>query len=281
MSSLPFDRRAFLRVAGLGSIGSLCAACNVLKDMDRGMYDAHRALTQEDLITGQRVLGFDSRSEQIAKGNAAMQRVTRQYSRLNEEVDRETYYRLRRIFNRVHAVSHFARESWQVVLLPEDSFNAFVTGGTHIAVHKGLMDEVPDDAAVAAVIGHEMGHVAANHVFERQQLISALVEYAVTKTRQPGSGYAYSALNETEADKIGVVYAALSGYSPYAVSDLWGKLSRKYGNDWSWFRTHPSSLDRTRTTRQMAETAERYFRPGRKNPNHEKLVRCNELWCNE
>ena len=281
MSSLPFNRRDFLRVAGLGSIGSLCAACTVLKDMDRAMYDTHKAVTQEDLITGQRVIGIDSRSEQIAKGNAAMRRITRKYSRLDEKVDHGSYYRLRRIFSRVHAVSHFAHESWQVVLLPEDSFNAFVTGGTYIAVHKGLMDEVPDDAAIAAVIGHEIGHVAANHVFERQQLISGLVEYAVTKTRQPGSAYAYSALNETEADKIGILYAALSGYSPYAVSDLWGKMSRKHGNDWSWFRTHPSSSDRTQTTWKMAETAERYYRPGRKNPNHRKLVRCNEFWCNE
>ena len=201
MSFLPFSRREFLRVAGMGSIGSPSAGCTVLKDVDRGIYDAHKAVTQEVLITGQRVIGFSSRSEQIAKGNAAMRRITGKYSRLDEQVDRETYYRLRRIFNRVHAVSHFAHESWEVVLVPEDSFNAFVTGGTHIAVHKSLMDEVRDDAAIAAVIGHEIGHVAANHVFERQQQISGLVEYAVTKFGQPGSAYAYSALNGTEADK--------------------------------------------------------------------------------
>ncbi|MCY4431368.1 MAG: M48 family metallopeptidase [Rhodospirillales bacterium] len=281
MSRRLFERREFLRVAGLGSIGTLCAACSMLEDMDRGMYDAHKAITQEDLITGQRAIGFHSRSEQIARGNAAMRDITGQYSRLNEQVGREEYSRLRRVFSRVHAVSHFADERWQAVLLPEDSFNAFVTGGTYIAVHKGLMDEVSDDAAVAAVIGHEIGHVAANHIFERQQLISALVEYAVTKTHEPGSGFAYSALNETEADEIGVVYAALAGYSPYAVAGLWGEISRKYGNDWSWFRTHPSSYDRARTTWKMAEIAERHYWPGRKNPNHRKLVNCNEFWCNE
>ena len=281
MSGRLFNRREFLSVAGLGSLGSLCAGCSMLDDMDRGVYDAHRAITQEDLITGQRVIGFHSRSEQIARGNAAMREFTSQYSRLNEQVGLNEYSRLRRVFSRVHAVSHFAHERWQAVLLPEDSFNAFVTGGTYIAVHKGLMDDVADDSAIAAVIGHEIGHVAANHVFERQQLISALVEYAVTKTHQPGSSFAYSALNETEADEIGVVYAALAGYSPYAVADLWGDISRKYGNDWSWFRTHPSSYDRSRATWKMAEIAERYYRPGRKNPNHKKLVNCNEFWCNE
>lgn len=280
MDRSPVDRREFIRLAVLGSIGTLCAGCSVLEDLDRGMYDTHKATTQEDLITGQRVIGFHSRSEQIAQGNAAMRNITNKYSRLNEKVDREGYYRLRRIFNRVHAVSHFADETWKPVLLPEDSFNAFVTGGTHIAVHKGLMDEVRDDAAIAAVIGHEIGHVAANHIFERQQLISVLVEYAVTETRQPGSGFAYSALNETEADKIGVVYAALAGYSPYAVADLWGEISRKYGNDWSWFRTHPSSYDRAQTTWTMAEIAETYYLPGKQNPNYKKLMQCNEFWCN-
>ncbi len=281
MSRGLLERREFLRIAGLGTIGSLCAGCSMLEDMDRGVYDVHKAVTQEDLITGQRAVGFHSRSEQIARGNAVMRDITSKYSRLNEQVDRKEYSRLRRVFSRVHAVSHFAGERWQAVLLPEDSFNAFVTGGTYVAVHKGLMDEVPDDDAIAAVIGHEIGHVAANHVFERQQLISELVEYAVTKIRQPGSGFAYSALNETEADEIGVVYAALAGYSPYAAADLWGGRFRKFGEDWSWFRTHPTSYDRARATWKMAEIAEKYYRPGRRNPNHEKLVNCNEFWCNE
>ena len=48
---------------------------------------------------------------------------------------------------------------------------------------------------------------------------------------------AYSVPNENEADKIGVVYAALAGYNPYAISSLWGDIARKHRNDRSWFRT--------------------------------------------
>ena len=104
-----------------------------------------------------------------------MRRILQKYDRLNAGVDRRSYNRLLGIFQRVHSVSHFANENWKIVLLPEDGFNAFVTGGTYVAVYQGLMDEVRDDAAVAAVIGHEIGHVAANHVFEKQQLMIALV----------------------------------------------------------------------------------------------------------
>ena len=79
-----------------------------------------------------------------------MRRALRKYDRLNQNVDRGSYNRLLNIFNRVHAISHFAHESWNAFLLPEDGFNAFVTGGTQVAVFRGLMDEVRDDAAVAA-----------------------------------------------------------------------------------------------------------------------------------
>ena len=257
-----------MRVAGIGTMGILLPGCAALEGLDRGLYDAHRSVTQEDLITGQRIVGFDTRAEQIEEGNTAMEQIVRSYDHMNETVDHRSYTRLLHIFERVHAVSHFAHEKWDVLLLPEfrPLFDALSrmgfynlpaeirelqphTGGTRIAVFQGLMEKVQDDAAVAAVIGHEIGHVTANHVFEQQQLMIALVERALEKEPGAGAGFAYSTLNENEADKIGVVYTALAGYDPYSVSDLWGRLARQYKDDWSWFRTHPASSDRARTTR--------------------------------
>lgn len=272
-------RREFIGSAA--SLGFLLSGCSTLESIDRGLYDGHRSVTEEDMITGQRTASFHSRTEQIAKGNAAMRRTLRKYDRLNQKVDRGSYNRLLNIFNRVHAVSHFAHESWNAFLLPEDGFNAFVTGGTQVAVFRGLMDEVRDDAAVAAVIGHEIGHVAANHIFEEQRLMITLAEIALKGKHARGSSFAYSVLNENEADKIGVVYAALAGYDPYAISSLWGDIARKHRDDWSWFRTHPAGSDRARTTRAMAERAEQYYFSGAKNPNHYELARCNHFWCNK
>ena len=273
-------RREFMRSASIGTLGLFLPGCSVVERIDRGMYDVHRSVTQEDLITGQRTIGSYTRAEQIAEGDAAMRQIVGRYSRLNERVDRRSYNRLLNIFERVHSVSHFSHENWDVLLLPENGFNAFVTGGTHIAVFQGLMDEVQNDAAIAAVIGHEIGHVTANHVFERQQLMIALLEIAVFDGPTTGSRFAYSALNEREADKIGVIYAALSGYDPYAVSSLWGDIAREHGDDWSWFRTHPTSADRARMTWSIADRATQYYLPGTVNPNHYNLVRCNHFWCN-
>ena len=260
-------------VAGVAVFG--LAGCATLEKIDRELYGVHQSVTEEDLVTGQRSIGFHSRTEQIESGNAAMQRIVGKYTALNEKVSRRAYARLQRIFSRVHRVSHFAHEDWEVLLLPEDGFNAFVTGGTFIAVYKGLLDQTPDDAAVAAVLGHEIGHVTANHVFEQQQMLTALAARSGT-----GFDFVYGALNEEEADKIGVLYTALAGYDPYAVSRLWGRLARVHGDDWSWFRTHPAGSDRARATRLLAKKTEPYYRPGVVNPSHEQLVRCNAFWCN-
>lgn len=274
-------RRDFLRTAGAGAAGCLLSGCSALKEVDRGLYDVHRSITQEDKITGQRVLGFHTRSEQISQGNAVMQRIVKDYRRLNEQVNRREYSRLKEIFQFVHSVSHYAQEDWKVLLLPDDDFNAFVTGGTYVAVNEGLMTRVLDDSAVAAVVGHEIGHVTANHVFEKQGSLILLSQTILGDGPRSGASYAYSALNETEADKIGVIYTALAGYDPNAVSTLWDRMARRHGDDWSWFRTHPANSDRARATRTMARQAREYYIPGRINPNHRRLARCNRLWCNE
>ena len=274
-------RREFLQAVGAGAAGCLLSGCSALQKMDRGLYDVHRGVTQEDMITGQRVPGFHTRSEQISRGNAAMERIVRDYRRLNEQVNRREYSRLKEIFQRVHRVSHYAQEDWRILLLPDDDFNAFVTGGTYVAVNEGLMTRVHDDSAVAAVVGHEIGHVTANHLFDRQDSLILLSEAILGNSPRPGASYAYSALNETEADKIGVVYSALAGYDPNAVSALWERMAQRHGDDWSWFRTHPASSDRARATRTMARQAREYYVPGRMNPNHRRLARCNRFWCNE
>lgn len=267
-----FRRRKFLSGAGAGALGALLSGCGALAKLDKGLYGAHQSATEEDLITGKRVIGSASREEQISEGNASMEKAVSDYSAFNEDVDRRAYARLKKIFDRVHAVSHYANEEWEVLLLPDDNFNAFVTGGTYVAVFKGLMDQVPDDAAVAAVLGHEIGHVTANHVFERESSLFNLLD------GQTGLDFAYGALQEEEADKIGAVYAALAGYDPRSISKVWAAFAGS--NQWSWFRTHPASDDRARATRILGERASEYYIPGAINPDHGQLARCNSLWCN-
>lgn len=270
------SRRNFLCWISAATGGIALSGCGTLEKLDRGLYTGVQSVTNEDLVTGELSVGFSDRRDQIKKGNAVMREIVGKYSHLNQQVDRQTYSRLNNIFSRVHTVSHYAHEHWEVLLLPDDSFNAFVTGGTYVAVHKGLMDIVSDDSVVAAVIGHEIGHVAANHAFEKQSL---LINMLASDKTGAGFDFAYNALQEEEADKIGAVYAALSGYNPQAVAQLWAEFAAG-GDDWSYFRTHPANSDRARANRIFGAKSAEYYTPGRIHSNHSKLSRCNNLYCN-
>ena len=256
---------------------ALLAGCAALQEIDSGLYSGTQAITKKDLITGERAIGFTDRQKQIKQGDAAMQKIVGNYARVNEQVNRVMYERLVRVFNKVHGVSHYSHENWRVFLLPEDGFNAFVTGGTSVAVYQGLMNAVTDDAALAAILGHEIAHVAANHAFEKQSLLIGL---AAGDNAGEGFGFAYNALQEEEADKVGAVYSALSGYDPRAVSAVWQRFA-KHGDDWSWFRTHPASADRAEATRILGDIAAQYYTPDTVHPDHRKLSRCNNLWCDQ
>ncbi len=270
------SRRNFLQLLSGAASTALLAGCGALEKLDRGLYSGVQAVTNEDLITGERALGFADRAAQIKKGNAVMQKIVGDYSHVNAQVDRRMYARLTRIFNNVHMVSHYAHENWEVLLLPDDNFNAFVTGGTYVAVNQGLMDAIQDDAAIAAVLGHEIGHVVANHAFEQQ---ATLIGLAAGGKTGAGFDFAYGALQEEEADQIGAIYAALAGYNPRAVAKVWGEFARR-GDNWSYFRTHPANSDRAQANRILGEQATQYYIPGVINPDHRNLSRCNQLWCN-
>lgn len=252
------------------------SGCGALEKLDQGLYSGVQSTTEKDLITGERAIGFKDRRQQIKEGNAVMEKIVSEYPILNEQVDRRMYARLTKIFTRVHAVCHYAHEDWEVLLIPDDGFNAFVTGGTYVTVTAGLMKHIQDDAAVAAVIGHEIGHVVANHAFEQQ---STLISLAAGSKVGAGFDFAYNTLNEEEADQIGAVYAALAGYNPRAVAKVWGEFAKRR-DDWSYFRTHPASSDRAQANQILGEKATQYYVPGAINPAHLELSRCNALWCN-
>ena len=148
----------------------LLAGCS---SIDKALYDLTNSVTSVDRVTGEREVNLYSRASQIQKSDQQTEQLiaqtyTNQGKPINEQLDMDGYKRVQEIFRKIHLVSHMRDEDWQVVLIPEDSFNAFVTGGTYVIVHKGLIDELKSDDELAYVIGHEIAHVAANHVYESQ-----------------------------------------------------------------------------------------------------------------
>jgi predicted Zn-dependent protease len=155
--------------------------------------------------------------------------------------------------------------------------NAFAVPGCYIYITRGLLAIMNSEDELASVLGHEVGHVVADHSARRQQTATLSTLGAVVVGILTGSGEAmqaaaqaaqlytlsYSRDQEYEADDLGVRYLARSGYNAYAAADMLNALgvndalnARISGRDAAsaipvWARTHPLSADRvTRATAQ-------------------------------
>lgn len=247
-------------------------------DIDRTLYNVTEAVAPQDRVTGQRTLNLASRETQIAQSNQQGQQMVQQnYTAkglpVNEKVDAVAYKRLQTIFARVHGVSHLADESWTVILLPDSEFNAFVMGGTQMFFFKGALDQTKSDDEVAAIIGHEIAHVAANHVYEQQTYTMAARLQGSKSAARSSFQSAFTYKNEEEADEIGVLYATLAGYDPYAASRLWQRMYDSQGDFSAMLIDHPINSARSATSRALADRYKQYYIKGRVNPDHAAILR--------
>ncbi|MGI9559157.1 MAG: M48 family metallopeptidase [Thermodesulfobacteriota bacterium] len=254
------------------------AQAGIFGEIDKFFHSITEGVTEKDKITGLRSLSFYDRKAQIKEADAHAASILKQYGgNINERVSRSQYSRLKKIFERVHKVSHFRNEKWKVVLLPKEDFNAFVTGGTYVFANLGFMKFCNDDE-VAAVIGHEIGHVVANHQFESRSYMIAAVLADAKNLKKTGYAEGFNRNQEAEADKIGVMYSALAGYDPEAGSTVWIKMMKKGIDHASMTRTHPMNEDRARNNAKYAKQVKQYYTSGKINPDFEKLLVKNVLW---
>ncbi len=280
-------RSRFIRVCQFiltsGISVSLLTGCQALQQVDRGLYNAANTVSQQDRVTGQRSLSFAGRNEQIAQGNAAVEQLIavekKAGRKINAQLDAKAYRRLVTLFDRIHRVSHLSQERWEPILIDQDSFNAFTTGGTYIVVHSGLMKEVQSDDELAVVLGHEIAHTVANHVFERQTHQTAALIAGSKAAQQGGYQAAFTHESEVEADRIGILYAALAGFDPYAASRIWQRQYLKEGSARGlFFHDHPVNPERAAMNKQVADQVKQYVIPGRENPQHAAILDNNVLW---
>lgn len=173
-----------------------------------------------------------------------------------------------------------SERDFTVTLLDSSVNNAFAIPGGYVYVTRGLLALMNDEAELASVLGHEVGHVAARHAAKRQQTatltqILAGVVGAVAGNSGLGSlvgrgagvgadliTKGFSRSQEYQADDLGVRYLATAGYDPLASSDMLGILgaqetleARVAGRASSlptWASTHPNSADRVKRAREKA-----------------------------
>lgn len=174
---------------------------------------------------------------------------------------------------------------WEYNLVNSDQVNAWCMPGGKIVVYTGLLPVTQNEAALAVVLGHEITHAVAKHGNERmsegliQQLGGAALSVAMSnkpaETRNMflqaydmgstvGVSLPHSRNQEYEADKFGLIYAALAGYNPREAIPLWQrmeKLSSGGQKPPEFLSDHPAEGNRIARLQEQMPNALKYYRP--------------------
>ncbi|MBQ9637690.1 MAG: M48 family metallopeptidase [Prevotella sp.] len=163
--------------------------------------------------------------------------------------------------------SELQNYAWEFNLVQDQNVNAFCMPGGKIVVYEGLLPVTQDEASLAVVLGHEIAHAVANHSAEqmskqiKQQygiqigstIAGALGMGQTTQSiaqiiAQQGLQFRnlkYSRDHETEADRMGLIFAAMAGYDPNVAVTFWQRMAASSGAGTAEFLSdHPS--DETR-----------------------------------
>ncbi len=184
-------------------------------------------------VTGRQDLVLLSEQDEIALGRQTNQEVLKQYS-VYENPALQKY--VQRVGEKLAAKSHRNNLIYRFTVLDSKEINAFALPGGYIYITRGLMAYLKSEAELAAVLGHEIGHVTARHSV-RQYSATQLANIGITLGAVfiPGMNQAtnqlaqlfgaallrgYGREHELEADRLGAEYLARSNYNPNAMLDV-------------------------------------------------------------
>ena len=195
-----------------------------------------------------------------------------------------------RIGQSLARVSNRPNLPYEFVVLNNDTPNAWALPGGKIAINRGLLVLMEDEAQLASVLSHEIVHAAARHGASRMsqamllQLGGSIIDgYTNGRYSQlAGFGSAafqarYSRLQEFEADHYGIDYMVKMGYDPSAAVELqqtFVELSQSRGQQSNWlselFASHPPSQERVTAARQKANNLPK---GNRNKPAYQRAIR--------
>jgi predicted Zn-dependent protease len=197
------------------------------------------------------------------------------------------------VANAVLEVSDTQAQQWEVQVFRDDTANAFALPGGKIGVHTGLLDIAENQHQLAAVIGHEITHVLANHSNERVSQEFAVQQgmalaQALGNVNSPtgqmlmgllgvgakvGVILPFSRIHESEADEMGLYLMAKAGFDPRESVRLWQNMSQGGGEQPPEFlSTHPSHDTRIEDLNQAMPKAMQLYQQAQangKNPHCE------------
>ena len=173
---------------------------------------------------------------------------------------------------------------WEFNLVQDKQVNAFCMPGGKIVVYEGILPVTQDEASLAIVLGHEIAHAVAKHSAERlsnaykqqygMQIIGAVAQGAGVSTGLAQLGTqvlgvgaqawssGFSRKQESEADHMGLIFAAMAGYDPQVAVNFWQRMSSATGGgSSSIFSDHPTDATRIKQIQGWLPEAKKYYKP--------------------
>jgi predicted Zn-dependent protease len=210
--------------------------------------------------TGKKEISLVGEGQEVAMGREAAEQVRTQIGLYSDE-RLDTY--VAGIGRRLAAVSERPDLEWSFKVVDDPEVNAFALPGGYIYITRGLLSYANSEAEVAAVLGHEIGHVTARHsVSQMSKAQLATLGLGVGMILKPdlarygqigqtGLGLLmlkYGRDDENQADELGMRYLTRAGYSASSMGDVMSMLERvstgaegkKGGRVPTWLASHPS-----------------------------------------
>lgn len=187
-----------------------------------------------------------------------------------------------RYFQQEGESDRLAGYAWEFNLVKSDEVNAWCMPGGKVVFYEGILPICQDEKGIAVVMGHEVAHAIAEHGNERmsQGLLTQMGGMALQAAlaskpaetqqlfmtafgvgAQVGVLLPFSRQQETEADRLGLIFMAMAGYDPNVAVGFWQRMAAQGGGAPPEFlSTHPADDTRVRNLQGFMPEAMGYYK---------------------
>ena len=229
--------------------------------------------------TGKRIFTPLSREEEVALGAQAAPQLSQEFGGPIQSSAVQQYVTQLGQKLAKQTEGDYPSLNWQFTALNSPVVNAFSLPGGKVFITRGLMEKMSNEAQMAGVLGHEIGHVTAQHVAQqvgKQTLMETGLQITGAAVGQAGGAAAsygqlvlpalnvggqllmlkFSRSDENQADSLGLRYMTRAGYDPRGQVQVMQILQSLGTSGAEWLQTHP--LPETRIEQVQSQINSQY-----------------------